>query len=97
MAILNQEVLATLDLKVLTIQRTVAGRWWNFRKVISPFSRLWLIMDGYGIVRHHGDLGAVAGLAGHGPDLDHSVGNLGDLLLKQAADKLRRLPAKESE
>jgi AraC-like DNA-binding protein len=54
MPILTQQVLAALDLKVLTIQRTEAGRWWNFRNVISPFSRLWLILDGSGVVRHHG-------------------------------------------
>jgi AraC-like DNA-binding protein len=54
MPILNQQVLAALDLKVLTIQRTVAGRWWNYRNVISPYSRLWLILDGHGVVRHHG-------------------------------------------
>jgi hypothetical protein len=54
MSILNQNVFATLDLKVLTVQRTVAGSWWNFKNVISPFSRLWLILDGHGVVRHHG-------------------------------------------
>lgn len=54
MPILNQEILAALELDVLTIQRTVAGRWWNFRNVISPYSRLWLILGGRGTVRHHG-------------------------------------------
>ena len=54
MPILNQEYLAALDLNVLTIQRTAAGRWWNFKNVISPFSRLWLILDGCAVVRHHG-------------------------------------------
>ena len=54
MPILNQKVFAELDLKVLTIQRTVVGRWWNYKNVVSPFSRLWLILDGRGIVRHHG-------------------------------------------
>ena len=53
MPILKQETLAALDLKVLTIQRTVAGRWWNYQNVISPFSRLWLILDGHAVVRHH--------------------------------------------
>jgi len=52
-AALNQESLHTLDLRILAVQRTVAGRWWNFRNVISPFSRLWLILDGQAIVRHH--------------------------------------------
>jgi len=54
MALLNQKVMASLDLKVLTVQRTVAGSWWNFKGVISPFSRLWFILEGHGVVRHHG-------------------------------------------
>ena len=54
MPILKQEILTALDLKVMSIQRTVAGRWWNFKNVISPYSRLWLILDGCGVVRHHG-------------------------------------------
>jgi AraC-like DNA-binding protein len=51
---LNQELLNALDLKVLAVQRTEAGRWWNFKQVISPFSRLWLILDGRAVVGHHG-------------------------------------------
>jgi len=54
MSILNQEVLATLDFEILTIQRTVAKRWWNFKNVISPYSRLWFILDGRARVQHHG-------------------------------------------
>lgn len=54
MSELNQELLSGLDFKVLAIQRTEAGRWWNFKNVISPFSRLWLVMDGRAVVRHHG-------------------------------------------
>lgn len=49
-----KELLRTLDLKVLTVQRTAAGRWWNFQRVVSPFSRLWLIVDGRAEVKHHG-------------------------------------------
>jgi len=51
---LNQELLNSLDLRVLAVQRTVAGRWWNFDHVISPFSRLWLVLGGQAVVRHHG-------------------------------------------
>ena len=54
MSILNQEILAALELRVLTIQRTVAGRWWNYQNVISPFARVWFIVDGCAKVRHHG-------------------------------------------
>ncbi len=51
---LNHELLNSLDLQVLSVQRTEAGRWWNYRHVISPFSRLWLILEGEAVVRHHG-------------------------------------------
>ncbi len=51
---LNQETLTAMNLKLLAVQRTVAGRWWNFKNVISPFSRLWLILDGRAVVAHHG-------------------------------------------
>ena len=47
-------LLNSLDLQVLSVRRTEAGRWWNFKNVISPFSRLWLILDGRAVVRHHG-------------------------------------------
>ena len=50
---LNHELLNSLDLKVLAVQRTEAGRWWNFKNVISPFSRLWLVLDGRAVVTHH--------------------------------------------
>jgi len=50
----NQELLGALELRVLNVQRTRAGRWWNFQQVISPFARLWLILAGQGRVRHHG-------------------------------------------
>ena len=36
-----------------------------------------------------GDLGAVAGLAGHGPDLDDPVVDLGDFLLEERPHEVR--------
>jgi AraC-like DNA-binding protein len=51
---LNQELLNSLEMRLLTVQRVPAGRWWNFRQVISPFSRLWLVLGGRAVVRHHG-------------------------------------------
>ncbi len=51
---LSQELLGNLELRVLAVQRTVAERWWDFQNVISPFSRLWLILGGRARVRHHG-------------------------------------------
>lgn len=52
--VLSQELLVQLDLRALAVQRTAAGKWWNFQNVVSPFSRLWLILDGRGVVKHHG-------------------------------------------
>jgi AraC-like DNA-binding protein len=49
----NRKSLCALDLRVLSVQRTEAGRWWNYKAVASPFSRLWLILDGRAEVRHH--------------------------------------------
>lgn len=51
---LNKELLGALDIRLLAVQRTRVGRWWKFRHVISPFARLWLILDGRATVRHHG-------------------------------------------
>ena len=50
---LNKESLCCLDLRVISVQRTEAGRWWKYKNVASPFSRLWLILDGRAEVRHH--------------------------------------------
>jgi hypothetical protein len=51
---LNHELLNSLDMTVLTIERSRVGRWWNYKNVISPFSRFWLILDGRAVVNHHG-------------------------------------------
>jgi hypothetical protein len=48
-----------------------------------------------GIGGDDGDLGAVTGLAGEGLDLDGAVGDLGDLELEEAADKLRAAAAED--
>lgn len=50
----NRALLRALDVRVLAVQRSVVGRWWNYRHVISPFSRLWLVLGGRAVVRHHG-------------------------------------------
>jgi len=51
---LNQELLRKLDIRLLTVDRTRAGRWWNYKQVVSPFARLWMILDGRGTVQHSG-------------------------------------------
>lgn len=54
MAELSLELLAGLDLRVLAIQRSNVGSWWDYHHVISPFSRLWLVLGGRGVVRQQG-------------------------------------------
>jgi len=49
-----KELLASVELEVLAIERCRAGAWWKFREVLSPFSRLWLPLDGTATVTHHG-------------------------------------------
>ena len=51
---INTEFLNALELNVLSVQRTTAGSWWNYRHVISPFSRLWLVLGGEATVVHGG-------------------------------------------
>jgi AraC-like DNA-binding protein len=51
-----KDLLRSLDLRILTVQRTVAGRWWNYERVVSPFARLWLGREGSAAVRHHGQV-----------------------------------------
>ena len=45
--------LGELNLRVLTVQRTVAGSLWNFERMLSPCSRLWLFPGGRATVQHH--------------------------------------------
>jgi AraC-like DNA-binding protein len=56
----SQELLGSVELKVLTVQRSEAGRWWNYSRVVSPFSRLWFTVDGRASVTHHGHTFALA-------------------------------------
>jgi AraC-like DNA-binding protein len=53
-SLLNQAALATLDLRILAVQRITADRWWNFQQVVSPFSRLWHILEGEATVEQGG-------------------------------------------
>lgn len=54
LSMLSQESLTSLELSIQAVQRIDAGQWWNFRRVISPFSRLWLILDGKATVCQQG-------------------------------------------
>lgn len=48
------ELLESASCRALTVQSTEVGRGWNYQKVVSPFSRLWLVLDGEAQVEHHG-------------------------------------------
>ena len=50
------ELLATLRLEILNIGIREHGQEWSYDQVHSPFSRLYLILDGEAETRHHGQL-----------------------------------------
>jgi AraC-like DNA-binding protein len=50
---IKPELLTGLDFRILAIQRATVRQWWNYRGVMSPFSRLWLPLGGQAAVRHH--------------------------------------------
>lgn len=51
---LSRKILSSLELNILLVDRTTVGDWWNFKKVNTPFSRLYLVSGGLGYVHHHG-------------------------------------------
>jgi AraC-like DNA-binding protein/mannose-6-phosphate isomerase-like protein (cupin superfamily) len=51
---LAKELLGSAALEVLAVERCRTGAWWNFHDVMSPFSRLWLPLNGPAQVTHHG-------------------------------------------
>lgn len=54
MNILSANLLSTLSLDLLAIEKVRPDIWWNFKQVNSPFSRLYLVDGGEAFVRHHG-------------------------------------------
>lgn len=50
---IKPELLTGLDFRILAIQRATVQHWWNYRSVLSPYSRLWLPLDGLAGVSHH--------------------------------------------
>lgn len=51
---MNIEQLKTIFFKVLVVERGKGRCWWNYKQVISPFTRIWLVMGGNASVTHHG-------------------------------------------
>lgn len=60
MGIISSSLLSTLSLDLLAIEKVRPDRWWNFKQVNSPFSRLYLVDGGTAFVRHHGQTWALA-------------------------------------
>jgi AraC-like DNA-binding protein len=52
--VLIQNLLPSLRLQLLAIERVKVGKWWNFREVHSPFNRLFLGINGEASVCHQG-------------------------------------------
>lgn len=51
---LTKELLGSLELRILNVQRSRVEKWWNYQQVVSPYSRLWLVLGGRARARHHG-------------------------------------------
>lgn len=51
---ISLEMLKTLSLDILALEKVRPDTWWNFKAVNSPFSRLYLVDEGQAFVRHHG-------------------------------------------
>jgi AraC-like DNA-binding protein len=51
---LLQELLPSLDIRILALGHLSPGTWWNYRGVHSTYNRLFLVLGGEAFVRHHG-------------------------------------------
>lgn len=47
-------MLDKLDIDLLNIENCSVGTEWNYRSVNNPYSRIYLIIKGFGIITHHG-------------------------------------------
>ena len=49
-----KEILDRLKIELLNIEYYSAGREWNYRNVNNPYSRIYLVTEGFGVIKHHG-------------------------------------------
>jgi len=49
-----KQMLDKLDIDLLNIEHYSVGTEWNYRNVNNPYSRIYLITKGFGIIKHHG-------------------------------------------
>jgi AraC-like DNA-binding protein len=52
MKLINQ-FLSSLKTELVAVDATEVGKWWDFKNLNSPFSRLYLITEGKGYITHH--------------------------------------------
>lgn len=48
-----KQIIDYLDITILNIELFTVGTEWNYRNVSNPYSRLYYVTEGYGIIRHH--------------------------------------------
>lgn len=48
-----KKILDKLEIDILNIEYYAAGKEWNYRNVNNPYSRIYLITEGFGVIKHH--------------------------------------------
>ena len=49
-----KKILDRLEIDILNIEYYCAGKEWNYRNVNNPYSRIYLVTEGFGTIKHHG-------------------------------------------
>jgi AraC-like DNA-binding protein len=48
-----KKILDRLEIDILNIEYYSVGREWNYRNVNNPYSRIYFVTDGFGVIKHH--------------------------------------------
>ncbi len=48
-----KNIIDFLDITILNIELYTVGEEWNYQKISNPYSRIYYITEGYGVIRHH--------------------------------------------
>lgn len=49
-----KKMIDNIDITILNAELYTVGKEWNYQNVSNPYSRIYYITDGYGIIHHHG-------------------------------------------
>jgi AraC-like DNA-binding protein len=49
-----KKILDRLEIDILNIEYYSVGKEWNYRNVNNPYSRIYLVTEGFGLIKHHG-------------------------------------------